>query len=80
MVSESKGSAPVEELLKNRPNNLQTVDERQAALITGFSVKGLQQRRWLGKPPTYLKLGRLVRYRISDLEQFLDSCTVEARG
>ena len=80
MVSERNGSAPVEELLKNRPNNLQTVDERQAALITGFSVKGLQQRRWLGKPPTYLKIGRLVRYRISDLEQFLDSCTVEARG
>ena len=80
MVSERNGSAPVEELLKNRPNNLQTVDERQAAVITGFTVKGLQQRRWLGKPPTYLKVGRLVRYRISDLEQFLDSCTVEARG
>ena len=78
MVSERNGSAPVEELLKNRPNNLQTVDERQAAVITGFSVKGLQQRRWLGKPPTYLKVGRLVRYRVSDLEQFLDSCTVEA--
>ena len=80
MVSERNGSAPVEELLKNRPNNLQTVDERQAAIITGFTVKGLQQRRWLGKPPTYLKIGRLVRYRVSDLEQFLDSCTVEARG
>lgn len=80
MVSERNGSAPVEELLKNRPNNLQTVDERQAAVITGFTVKGLQQRRWLGKPPTYLKVGRLVRYRISDLEKYLDSCTVEARG
>ena len=80
MVSERNGSAPVEELLKNRPNNLQTVDERQAAVITGFTVKGLQQRRWLGKPPTYLKVGRLVRYRVSDLEQFLDSCTVEAMG
>ena len=80
MVSERNGSAPVEELLKNRPNNLQTVDERQAALITGFSVKGLQQRRWLGKPPTYLKVGRLIRYRISDLEKYLDSCTVEAKG
>ena len=80
MVSERNGSAPVEELLKNRPNNLQTVDERQAAVITGFSVKGLQQRRWLGKPPTYLKVGRLIRYRISDLEKYLDSCTVEAKG
>ena len=81
MVSErNPGSAPVEESLKNRPNNLQTVDERQAAVITGFTVKGLQQRRWLGKPPTYLKVGRLIRYRLRDLEQFLDSCTVEARG
>lgn len=81
MVSErNPGSAPVEEVLKNRPNNLQTVNEQQAAIITGFSIKGLQQRRWLGKPPTYLKVGRLVRYRVSDLEQFLDSCTVEARG
>ena len=80
MVSERNGSAPVEELLKNRPNNLQTVDERQAAVITGFSVKGLQQRRWLGKPPTYLKVGRLVRYRVSDLMSYLDSCTVQAKG
>ena len=80
MVSERNGSAPVEELLKNRPNNLQTVDERQAAVITGFSVKGLQQRRWLGKPPTYLKVGRLVRYRISDLMSYLDSCTVQSKG
>ena len=80
MVSERNGSAPVEELLKNRPNNLQTVDERQAALITGFSVKGLQQRRWLGKPPTYLKIGRLVRYRVSDLMSYLDSCTIQAKG
>ena len=60
MVSERNGSAPVEELLKNRPNNLQTVDERQAAVITGFTVKGLQQRRWLGKPPTLI-LARLRR-------------------
>ena len=60
--------------------NLQTVSESLASEITGLAVKTLQQRRWLGKPPTYLKVGRLVRYRISDLEQFLDSCTVEARG
>ena len=80
MVSERNGSAPVEELLKNRPNNLQTVDERQAAVITGFSVKGLQQRRWLGKPPTYLKVGRLVRYRVSDLIEYPDSCAIQARG
>ena len=68
-------------IVENAPKlgtHLQTVGEGQAAEITGFTVRTLQQRRWLGKPPAYLKVGRLVRYRVSDLEQFLDSCTVEA--
>lgn len=60
--------------------NLQTVGEERASEITGLAVKTLQQRRWLGKPPTYLKVGRLVRYRVSDLMSYLDSCTVQARG
>lgn len=72
------GKAPVQENVLQFEKNLRTVDESQAAEITGFTVKTLQQRRWLGKPPTYLKVGRLVRYRISDLEKYLDSCTVEA--
>lgn len=58
--------------------HLQTVGEERASEITGLAVRTLQQRRWLGKPPAYLKVGRLVRYRVSDLEQFLDSCAVEA--
>ena len=60
--------------------NLQTVSESLASEITGLAVKTLQQRRWLGKPPTYLKVGRLVRYRISDLMDYLDSCTVQSKG
>lgn len=68
-------------IVENAPQfgtNLQTVGEERASEITGLAVRTLQQRRWLGKPPVYLKVGRLVRYRVSDLEQFLDSCTVEA--
>ncbi|MDY0259634.1 MAG: phage tail tape measure C-terminal domain-containing protein [Desulfovibrio sp.] len=41
--------------------NLQTAGEEQTAEITGFTVKSLQQRRWLGKPSAFLKVGRLVR-------------------
>ena len=59
--------------------NLQTVSESLASEITGLAVKTLQQRRWLGKPPTYLKVGRLVRYRVSDLIEYLDSCAIQAR-
>ena len=60
--------------------NLQTVSESLASEITGLAVKTLQQRRWLGKPPTYLKVGRLVRYRVSDLIEYLDSCAIQAKG
>lgn len=54
-----------------------TVNEKEAARITGFSVKTLQNRRYLRLPPTFLKVGRLIRYRISDLQSFLESCVVE---
>lgn len=58
-------------------NDLMTVNEKEAARITGFSVKTLQNRRYLRQPPTFLKVGRLIRYRISDLQSFLESCVVE---
>lgn len=60
-------------------DEIQTVNEKKAAEITGFAVKTLQGRRWLGLPPAYLKVGRLIRYRVSDLENFLNSCAVEPR-
>lgn len=65
--------------MKNVPDSLITVDEREAASITGFTVKTLQKRRWMRQPPQFLKVGRLVRYRLTDLEAFLDSCAVTVR-
>lgn len=53
--------------------------EQQAAQFLGWSRKTLQARRWLRQPPCYLKLGRSIRYRLSDLEKFLESCTVNPR-
>lgn len=54
-----------------------TMGENEAANITGFTVKTLQRRRWLGQPPKFLKVGRKVRYRLSDLQDYLDSCTIQ---
>lgn len=54
---------------------LQTVGEDGASEITGFSKRTLQNRRYLGLPPAYIKSGRKVRYRISDLLAFLDTNT-----
>lgn len=47
------------------------IDEVAAAAITGISVSSLQKMRVRGDGPSYLKIGSRVRYRVSDLEQFL---------
>lgn len=53
-----------------------TLNEYEASEITGFAVKTLQRRRWEGLPPVFLKIGRKVRYRLSDLQAYLDACTI----
>ncbi len=53
------------------------VTEKVAAELLGMSIKTLQARRYLGKPPVYLKLGRAIRYRISDLEAYMAAGAVE---
>jgi len=50
--------------------------EREAAEYLGLSVYTLQQWRFRGQKPDYLKLGKAVRYREADLEAFIESCRV----
>ena len=54
-----------------------TLSEEEAAPILGFTVATLRKRRWERKPPAFLKIGRKIRYRLSDLHEYLDACTVE---
>jgi predicted DNA-binding transcriptional regulator AlpA len=53
--------------------------EKEAARILGLAVSTLQQRRFQGRQPNYLKIGRAVRYRLSDLQEFMDSCQVRVQ-
>ncbi len=39
-----------------------------------FSTSWLRKRRIMGGGPTWLKIGRRVVYRESDLNRFLESC------
>lgn len=53
------------------------LDETEAARFLGgdanpISTRTLQRMRLAGDGPPYLKLGRLVRYRESDLRAWLD--------
>jgi len=47
------------------------VDTATAARVLGLAVATLEKRRVQGKPPRYVKIGRLCRYRKSELERFL---------
>jgi predicted DNA-binding transcriptional regulator AlpA len=61
-------------------NNLNVLNEREAAALVGCSVALMRKWRLFGEGPSYCKIGRLVRYRQEDLNAFLDSHRVETGG
>jgi predicted DNA-binding transcriptional regulator AlpA len=50
---------------------------QEAAHATGLSVHTLNTYRHLKRPPAYVKKGRQVRYRISDLQKYLDKSNAQ---
>lgn len=48
---------------------------KEAAPILGISVAFLERDRWAGARVPYIKIGsRAVRYRMSDLNAYIESC------
>ena len=47
------------------------LDEKETAALLRISVKALQGWRYRGGGPKFLKLGRCVRYRRGDLQEFV---------
>ena len=50
---------------------MEVLSTAQAAKFVNMSPRTLERWRLTGGGPRYLKLGRAVRYRKDDLEQFL---------
>jgi len=50
------------------------LNEFQASEATGFKVATLRKRRWAGKPPQFLKVGRKVFYDDHKIKEFMASC------
>ena len=50
--------------------------ESDAALYLKVSVGLLRKWRLFGHGPQFVKLGRLVRYQIRTLEEYVDAATV----
>ena len=49
------------------------LNQKQAARILGLSVRSLERYRVAGTGPRYVRLGHLIRYRQSDLKEWIDS-------
>ena len=59
----------------------QLLNTQQAAEYLGVSVAFLERDRWAGARVPFIKVGsRAVRYQISDLEQYVQSCRRRAMG
>lgn len=58
-------------------DNEMLLSTKQAATILGIEPQTLCTKRWKGGGPIYIKMGKTVRYRMSDLRAYLDSHTVE---
>jgi hypothetical protein len=54
-----------------QPEPLPTIKEKDASCYLGMSVAWLRQCRMRGRGPKYLQLGRAVRYRVQDLNEYL---------
>jgi predicted DNA-binding transcriptional regulator AlpA len=49
------------------------LNEHQVSSMTGLSLGSLRNWRWLGKGPVYVKIGRSVRYKESDILEFMEA-------
>jgi predicted DNA-binding transcriptional regulator AlpA len=45
--------------------------EREVSEMLGVAIATLCAWRRVGKPPAFIRLGRAVRYRLSDLRQLI---------
>ncbi len=57
----------------------QLLTTKQAAPILGVSIAFLERDRWAGARVPFIKIGaRAVRYRLSDLHAYIESCVCQS--
>ncbi|MGH3524727.1 MAG: helix-turn-helix transcriptional regulator [Mycobacterium sp.] len=59
------------------PADIDTAPPEQVALVLGTSTAGLAQMRYRGTGPRFVKRGRRVLYRWSDVRAYLDANTIQ---
>lgn len=61
-----------------RSDSRLVVREAEAAQMLGVSTAALKRWRREGRGPAFVKIERCVAYRFADLEEFLESNTVQS--
>lgn len=56
---------------------MEVISEKEVAKWLKLSPITLRNWRNQGKGPPYVKMGRSVRYRVSDIEKFLDEVRID---
>jgi hypothetical protein len=56
------------------------IDEMEVSRLTGRAPQTLRNDRAKGQGLPYTKFGRLVRYSVQDVHEFMDSHRVDTRG
>lgn len=51
---------------------MRLLTEKEAAALLNCSIHKLQRDRRIGSPIPFLKIGRSVKYRLSDIEAYLE--------
>jgi predicted DNA-binding transcriptional regulator AlpA len=59
--------------------NREVLNEREVYEEYGLTVPYLRRARRERRGPKFMKVGKLVRYRRSDLEAYLNAHTIETR-
>lgn len=55
------------------PDHIILLIEKEAAKALALSPKTLRNWRVIGAGPPFVRIGRLIRYRASDVTQFIES-------
>jgi predicted DNA-binding transcriptional regulator AlpA len=57
-----------------------TLSPRDVEQEFGFAIRTLEKWRGESKGPPWIQTGRLVRYRRTDIEAWLDANTIRPKG
>ncbi|TGN61781.1 DNA-binding protein [Paracoccus liaowanqingii] len=75
MVSAAENAVTTKTITQDRVSVARLINQEIAATILGVSPKWLERDRWAERRIPYVKIGRLVRYRASDIAAYIDANT-----